>query len=121
MDLPARILCALLLVFSILAQPPASAAMPATPEMVAYMLPDGSFADLCLTGHDEPDGKGGTRSHGCQSCCIATPVALPTPQAFHGRRSSEVFARSLLAAELLLARPVLLTGLGPRAPPQIPA
>ncbi len=118
MDLPARILCALILVFSVLAQPPAGASMPVMPEMAAYVLPDGSFADLCLTGHDAQDGKGGTSSHACQSCCLAAPVALPTPQAFQGRFSSEIFVRSSLAAELLLARPVLLAGLGPRAPPQ---
>lgn len=121
MDLPARILCALILVFSVLAQPPAGAAMPVMPEMAAYVLPDGSFADLCLTGHDTPDGKGGTSSHACQSCCLAAPVALPTPQALQGRLLSGIYAPSQLAVELLLARPVLLAGLGPRAPPPFPA
>ncbi len=120
MDLPVRILCALMFVVSVLVQPPAGAAMPVAPGMAAYVLPDGSLPDLCLTGHDEPDGKGGSKSHGCQSCCLAAPVALPTPQAFQGRLQSEFLARSLQAAELLLARPVLLAGLGPRAPPQSP-
>lgn len=95
--------------------------MPVAAGMAAYVLPDGSLPDICLTGHDEPDGKGGTKSHGCQSCCLAAPVALPTPQSVRGRFSSEIFVRSSLAAELLLARPVLLAGLGPRAPPQSPA
>lgn len=116
-----RILCALMFVFSVLAQPLAGAAMPVTPEMAAYVLPDGSVADLCLTGHDEPDGKGGTRSHSCQSCCLAAPGAMPSPQAFQGRFASEFLTLSLPAVELLLARPVLLAGLGPRAPPQSPA
>ncbi len=92
--------------------------MPVTAGMAAYVLPDGSLPDLCLAGHDAPDGKGDSKSHGCQTCCLAAPVALPTPQAVQRRLPSEILARSSLAAEILLARPVLLAGLGPRAPPQ---
>lgn len=120
MDLAVRIFCALVFVVSALAQPPASAAMPA-PEMAAYVLPDGSLPDLCLSGHDDPDGKGGTKAHGCQSCCLAAPVVLPTPQVFHAEPSSVFLALSSPAAELLLVRPVLLAGSGPRAPPRLAA
>lgn len=120
-DLAVRIFCALVLVVSAFMQLSAGAAMSAAPEVAAYVLPDGSLADLCLTGHDDPDGKGGTKAHGCQSCCPAAPVALPAPQAFHARISSVFLALSSSAAELLLARPVLLAGSGPRAPPLISA
>lgn len=121
MNLAVRIFCALVFVVSALVQLPAGAAMSAAPEMAAYVLPDGSLPDLCLTGHDDPDGKGGTKAHGCQSCCLAAPVVLPTPQAFHAKPSSVFLALSLSAAELLLARPVLLAGSGPRAPPRLAA
>lgn len=121
MDLAVRIFCALVFVVSALVQLPAGAAMSAAPEMAAYVLPDGSLPDLCLSGHDDPDGKGGTKVHRCQSCCLAAPVVLPTPQAFHAKPSSVFLAVSLPAVELLPARPVLLAGSGPRAPPRLAA
>ncbi|OCP36868.1 hypothetical protein [Ensifer sp. LC163] len=116
-----RIFCALAFAVFALVQLPAGAAMRASPEMAAYVLPDGSLSDLCLTGHDDPDGKGGTKAHGCQSCCLAGPVVLPAPQAVHTKTSPAFLALSSPAAELLLARPVLLTGSGPRAPPRLAA
>ncbi|NOV15197.1 hypothetical protein E5S70_03685 [Ensifer adhaerens] len=121
MDAAVRIFCALVFIVSALVQLPAGAAMRAAPDMAAYVLPDGSLPDLCLAGHDDPDGKGGTKAHACQSCCLAAPVLLPTPQAFHAKTAPTFLALSSPAAKLLLARPVLLAGSGPRAPPPFSA
>ncbi|WP_457582585.1 hypothetical protein [Ensifer canadensis] len=121
MDLAVRIFCALVFAVFALVQLPAGAAMRAAPDMAAYVLPDGSLPDLCVTGHDDPDGKGGTKAHGCQSCCLASPLLLPTPQAFHAKTASVFLALSSPAAGLLLARQVLLAGSGPRAPPAFTA
>ncbi|HEV7319552.1 MAG TPA: hypothetical protein VGO04_13210 [Ensifer sp.] len=115
-DLAARMLCALVLVVSALVQQPA-AAMPVAPDMAAYVLPDGTFADLCLTGHDDADGKGGTKCHGCQSCCLVAPGTLPAPYRVSAPPQSPAVLPALQSNELVLVRSVLLTGAGPRAPP----
>ncbi|WP_143348376.1 hypothetical protein [Ensifer adhaerens] len=115
-DLAARLLCALVLVVSALIQQPAFA-MPLTPDVAGYVLPDGSLADLCLTGHNDTDGKGGAKGHGCQSCCLVAPVDLPAPYPVSLPSPSRTRPPAVPANELVLARPVLLTGAGPRAPP----
>lgn len=115
-DLAARLLCALVLIISALIQQPA-AAMPIAPNTTAYVLPDGSFADLCLTGHDDADGKGGAIGHGCQSCCLVAPADLPAPHAIAAPPLSFAWQASGPANELLLVRMVLRGGTGPRAPP----
>ncbi|OCP07161.1 MULTISPECIES: hypothetical protein [unclassified Ensifer] len=109
-------LCALVLVVSAFVQQPA-AAMPVAPAMAAYVLPDGTLADLCLTGHDDPDGKGGTKGHGCQSCCLVAPGALPTSYRISTPPHLPALPPSLQSNELVLVHAVLLTGAGPRAPP----
>ncbi|MEI2297674.1 hypothetical protein [Ensifer sp. MJa1] len=109
-------LCALVLVVSALVQQPA-AAMPVAPDMAAYVLPDGTFAELCLTGHDDPDGKGGAMGHGCQSCCLVAPADLPVPLWIVAPPQPLAWQASIPASELLLVRGVLRGGTGPRAPP----
>ncbi|MBV7516100.1 MULTISPECIES: hypothetical protein [Sinorhizobium/Ensifer group] len=112
----ARLLCALVLVISALIQQPA-VAMPVAPDTTAYALPDGTFADLCLTGHDDADGKGGTKGHGCQSCCLVAPADLPAPYPIAAPPLSLAWHVSVPANELLFVRGVLRGGTGPRAPP----
>src|SRR5262245_14864628 len=96
----ARLLCALVLVVSALIQQPA-AAMPIATDATAYVLPDGTLADLCLTGHDDADGKGSTKAHGCQSCCLVAPVDLPSPHAVAVPPQSPAVAPFVAASELL--------------------
>jgi hypothetical protein len=115
-DLAARMLCALVLVVSALVQQPA-AAMPVAPDMAAYVLPDGTLADLCLSDHGDADGKGGTKCHGCQSCCLVAPGALPTAYRVSAPPRTSAVLSCLQSRELVLVRSVLLTGAGPRAPP----
>lgn len=109
-------LCALVLVISALVQQPA-VAMPVATAAAAYALPDGTFADLCLTGHDDADGKGSTKGHGCQSCCLVAPADLPAPFPIAAPVRSLAWGTPIPANELLLVRVVLRGGTGPRAPP----
>lgn len=109
-------LCALVLVISALLQQPA-VATPVATAAAAYVLPDGTFADLCLTSHDDADGKGGTKGHGCQSCCLVAPADLPTPYPIAAPAPSLTWHAPIPANELLLVRVVLRGGTGPRAPP----
>ncbi|WDZ77523.1 hypothetical protein PWG15_03150 [Ensifer adhaerens] len=115
-DLAARLLCALVLVTSALVQQPA-VAMPVATGLAAYVLPDGTLADLCLTAHDDAGGKGGTKGHGCQSCCLVAPADLPAPYPIAVPSPSVAWQVSIPANELLLVRMVLRGGTGPRAPP----
>ncbi|MBD9538238.1 hypothetical protein IB277_02240 [Ensifer sp. ENS07] len=117
-NLAARMLCALVLVVSALIQQPA-AAMPRSPDAIAYVLPDGSLADLCLSGHDDPDGKGGTKGHGCQSCCLVAPADLPAPYPIVLPSQARARPLSVPAGDFGFVRSVLLTGAGPRAPPTV--
>lgn len=47
-------------------------------ELAAYMLPDGSLPDLCVTTVDE-DGKTSHHVTPCEFCRIASTCALPLP------------------------------------------
>ncbi|MGE6782282.1 hypothetical protein ACQKGL_07150 [Ensifer adhaerens] len=117
-DWAARMLCALVLVLSSLAQQPA-AAMPVAPDMAAYVLPDGTLADLCLSDHADSGGKDGETCHGCQSCCLVAPGALPTPYRLSAPPQLPAVQPSLPSGALVLVRAVRLTDAGPRAPPSV--
>lgn len=68
-----------------------------------YRLPDGSYASLCRTGHDEgalPHGK-----HHCALCCAAAGHAFVPPEpAFAGFFVAAVGADSLLPASTAALR-----------------
>lgn len=54
----------------------APVAVAADPQSFAYMLPDGSFADLCIADH----GRNHTKPTGeCEACRLAGAVLLPPP------------------------------------------
>ncbi|MCU0790491.1 MAG: hypothetical protein MUE79_05485 [Nitratireductor sp.] len=54
--------------------------MAAVPDLSAYVLPDGSYPDLCLSDH----GTGGIESErGCDFCRLAAGALLPAPAAMH--------------------------------------
>ena len=73
-----RILCAVGLLFVAFAHKPAVAAGPGPAELAAYVLPDGSMADLCI--NDTVDNKikpaPGAK---CEACRIAGATLLPAP------------------------------------------
>jgi hypothetical protein len=73
-----RMLCAVALLFVGFAHRPAVASMPVGLEMAQYVLPDGSFADLCLDGM--VDGKTKQAVPGkCEACRIGGAMLTPEP------------------------------------------
>ncbi|SCB56559.1 hypothetical protein GA0061105_101390 [Rhizobium aethiopicum] len=49
-------------------------------DAAAYMLPDGTFASLCVTVK-EADGKTVAFKPNCEACRLSASVILPTPDA----------------------------------------
>lgn len=52
------------------------AAIAAETQSVAYALPDGTFADLCIADRDQ---RHATPISDCEACRLAGSVLLPTP------------------------------------------
>ena len=71
-------LCAVALVFIGLSHKPVSASVPATFDLAAYKLPDGTMPDLCLN-----DMVAGKEKHvagtGCEACRSGSAMLLPVP------------------------------------------
>lgn len=115
-----RILCAVGLLFVAFAHRPAVAAGPGPAELAAYVLPDGSMADLCI--NDTVDNKikpaPGAK---CEACRIAGATLLPAPADLAGTvltvRSIALFPPMEEALPSRRERP----GAPPRAPPFLAA
>lgn len=77
-DCVVRMICALALVFLAFAHLPAIAAPAAPGQSAEYMLPDGTFASLCLThsGDENP-----IVAINCELCCLTPTAYVPPPQA----------------------------------------
>lgn len=73
-----RLVCMAALVFVSFAHRPAQTSNIDPAELAAYMLPDGSLPDLCVTTVDE-DGKTSHHVTPCEFCRIASACALPLP------------------------------------------
>ncbi|EJT05380.1 hypothetical protein [Rhizobium sp. CCGE 510] len=73
-----RMLCALSLVLLGLAHQPPQAVASEGYHAAAYMLPDGTFASLCVTVKDA-DGKTGAFKPNCEACRLSASVILPAP------------------------------------------
>ncbi|MDZ7603850.1 MAG: hypothetical protein U1A06_21010 [Hoeflea sp.] len=117
-----RMLCALsLLLVAFAHRPLAVESAPAisTADLAAYVLPDGTLPDLCLTGGD--DGADHSAATHCEACRIVSAVDLPSP--FDGFEIARWIAADGLAVPQVarLAYPVLLPGASPRAPPFLTA
>ncbi|MBB4478209.1 hypothetical protein [Rhizobium etli] len=75
-----RMLCALsLLLLGFAHQAPQAAASDGY-DAADYMLPDGSFASLCVTVRDT-GGKTVAFKPNCEACRLSASVILPTPDA----------------------------------------
>jgi hypothetical protein len=74
-----RIACAALLLSLGFAHKPLYAQPSSDPASSYYVLPDGSFADLCIDGVDR--GKPGKHwlGSGCEACRLASGFLLPPP------------------------------------------
>ena len=115
-----RILCALALICVGLSHKPPvidPRAIPAS-EISAYMLPDGTFAELCLP---DIDSNGKAKPHlfgtGCEACRLAGSILLATPPSTSGEvivATLDVLSPPLVEA---LHGRVFPPSAAPRAPP----
>lgn len=78
-----RILCAAALLCLGFAHKPVFAHPADDPASSYYLLPDGTFADLCIDNivHGKPQKS--WLGAGCESCRLSASVLLPTPPATH--------------------------------------
>ncbi|TCU11950.1 hypothetical protein [Rhizobium sullae] len=76
-----RILCALsLLMLGLAHQAPQAAAADADYNNAAYVLPDGTYASLCMNVTDSGD-RTVPQKPGCEVCRLSASVILPVPDA----------------------------------------
>ena len=115
-----RILCAVGLLFVAFAHRPAVAAGPGPAEFAAYVLPDGSMADLCI--NDTVDNKikpaPGAK---CEACRIAGATLLPAPADLAGTVLTIRRIALLPPMEEALPSRRERPGAPPRAPPFLAA
>jgi hypothetical protein len=115
-----RILCAVGLLFVAFAHRPAVAAGPGPAELAAYVLPDGSMADLCI--NDTVDNKikpaPGAK---CEACRIAGATLLPAPADLAGTVLTIRRIALLPPMEEALPSRRERPGAPPRAPPFVAA
>jgi hypothetical protein len=115
-----RILCAVGLLFVAFAHRPAVATGPGPAELAAYVLPDGSMADLCI--NDTVDNKikpaPGAK---CEACRIAGATLLPAPADLAGTVLTIRRIALLPPMEEALPSRRERPGAPPRAPPFLAA
>ncbi|MBY3222028.1 hypothetical protein [Rhizobium laguerreae] len=75
-----RMLCALSLALLGFAHQAPQAVASEGYDAAAYVLPDGTFASLCITVKDA-DGKTFAFKSNCEACRLSASVILPTPDA----------------------------------------
>lgn len=75
-DRAARLLCAVALLFLSFAHLPGFAAPSGPGQSSEYMLPDGTFASLCLTHSSDEKPVAALK---CELCCLTSAVYLPLP------------------------------------------
>lgn len=78
-----RIACAALLLSLGLGHKPIAAAPFSDPASRYYQLPDGTFADLCITGAGQDNPEQSWIGRGCEVCRLAADVLLPSPSDDH--------------------------------------
>ena len=78
-----RIACAVLLLSLGFGHKPVYAAPSSDPASSYYLLPDGTFADLCLDNADHGKPQKSWLGSGCDACRLANGIILPAPPADH--------------------------------------
>lgn len=117
-----RMLCVLSLVLVAFAHKPLDVSHQleayAGVDFTAYILPDGTLPDLCLTGEGEDSHHAGN-SH-CEACRIASSVDLPLP--FSGLEITDISqgAKPTFRQGVRISRLMLRPGASPRGPPSSP-
>ncbi|ASY63038.1 hypothetical protein SJ05684_c15960 [Sinorhizobium sojae CCBAU 05684] len=117
-----RLLTAFALLFLAFAHKP-GLAQQASPALSAeYLLPDGTFADICFGTHgvdgDSRHGKAPAKAPVCEACRLAASIVLPSPPEEGGPvvNGSWLVSRPDVADQVtLVARRLLPPSRGPPA------
>lgn len=114
-----RIFCAALLLFIGFAHKPVYASRSADPASTYYLLPDGTFASLCIGNADHGKPAKSWLGGGCDACRLAASVLLPTPSAAHAPVAREYRGIDFPVRAALLGQAVARPGSPVRGPPSI--
>lgn len=112
-----RIFCAALLLSLGLGHKPVYAATFSNPASSYYLLPDGSFADLCIGNADHGKPEKSWFGSGCDRCRLADSVLLPMPPADHAAASSGYRMIAFLPFEARVGTVIQRPGSPVRGPP----
>ncbi|WP_324763348.1 hypothetical protein SO078_07675 [Sinorhizobium meliloti] len=119
-----RLLAAFALLFLSFAHKPALAKAIGPAISAEYLLPDGTFADICFgTGgvdHDTGHGKASSSAPVCEACRLAASVLLPAApdESSTAENGNWIAGTPIVAAEAVLLPLRLLPP--PRGPPAQP-
>ena len=112
-----RIFCAALLLSLGFAHQPLHAQPFADPASSYYLLPDGTFAGLCIDNADHGKPRKSWQGSGCDACRLAASVLLPTPSAGSALVPRGYLAIGPPARTALLNRTIPRQGSPVRGPP----
>lgn len=86
-------------------------------ELAAYVLPDGTLPDICLTMEHGSDDQDHAYSGDCEACRLSATILLPQPADMVGERIALAGEPSFIPRADALPRLVLAPNASPRAPP----
>ncbi|MGV3548322.1 hypothetical protein [Rhizobium sp.] len=104
-----RIFCAALLLSLGLGHKPVFAGSSAGPASSYYLLPDGTFSDICIDNADRGKPQKSWFGSGCELCRLSGAVLLPAPPVDLDRASGDfhaiAFRLRLALADARIPRP----------------
>jgi hypothetical protein len=112
-----RLACAVLLLSLGVAHKPVHAAPSDDPAGSYFLLPDGTFSDLCITGADKGMPGKPSFAGGCDVCRLSANILLPTPPVAHAPAALNYRDIEPLAHDPSVAAPVARPGSPVRGPP----
>jgi hypothetical protein len=110
------ILAFLLVIVGLSHQPPLGAGDMVTLDVAAYVLPDGTLPELCVTTDDGEVPHYGAATI-CEACLIASSAMLPTPVDVVGRRIVIALDMTVPSLSDKGYRRLFSANTAPRAPP----
>ena len=116
-----RIFCAALLLSLGFAHEPLRAEPSADPASSYYLLPDGTFATLCIDDAHHGKPRKSWLGNGCDACRLASGILLPTPAADQAVISGEFGAFRFPARFAFFGAISQRPGSPVRGPPSFPA
>ena len=114
-----RIFCAALLLSLGFAHKPLHAHPSADPASSFYLLPDGTFASLCIDNADHGKPTKSWFASGCDACRLTSSVLLPTPSVDQAPMRRDHNGIEFPIRTALRDRPIPRPGSPVRGPPSV--